>query len=83
MDAPRETAKNSFLEFASGLRFPWLLLITVVIFLIDLVVPDIIPFVDEILLGLFAIVLASIKKRRVSAIDMQQNAGRLDSPPRS
>ena len=64
MDTPRQVVKNSFLEYAKELRFPWLLAITVIIFVIDLIVPDIIPLVDEVLLGLLAVLLSSLKKRR-------------------
>lgn len=45
------------------LRFPWLLGLTVLLFAADLVIPDIIPFADEILLGLIAALLAALKKR--------------------
>jgi hypothetical protein len=46
------------------LRFPYLALITGLIFLTTLVVPDPLPFVDEILLGLGTLLLASWKQRR-------------------
>jgi hypothetical protein len=36
----------------SRLKFPQLLVVTAVLFVIDLFVPDLIPFADEILLGL-------------------------------
>ena len=51
------------MRFAAGLRFPWLFLLTLVLFLVDLVVPDLIPFADEILLGLLALLLGNIKRR--------------------
>ncbi len=50
-------------RWASGLRFPRLLILTVALFLADLVVPDFIPFVDELLLGLVALVLAGVRRR--------------------
>lgn len=37
---------------ASRLKFPQLLTVTAVLFVVDLLIPDLIPFVDEILLGL-------------------------------
>jgi len=52
------------LNYASRLRFPRLLALTSILFLADLVVPDAIPFIDEILLGLGATLLAMLKKRR-------------------
>ena len=53
-----------FLAYASRLRFPTLFKITLGIFLVDLVIPDFIPFVDEILLGLGTLLLANIKRRK-------------------
>ena len=34
------------------------------LFLVDLMIPDFIPFIDEIILGLLAIILANWKKER-------------------
>jgi hypothetical protein len=34
------------------------------LFLVDLVIPDMIPFADELLLGLLALLFASLKRRR-------------------
>jgi hypothetical protein len=51
-------------EFASRLRFPKLFAITLAIFIIDVLVPDLIPFVDEILLALVTALLGSWKRRR-------------------
>ncbi len=42
-------------RFASRLRFPQLFLITAGLFLLDVFIPDMIPFVDEILLGLLSV----------------------------
>jgi len=46
-----------------GLRFPQLFLLTVALFLVDLLIPDLIPFVDEILLGLASLLLASWRRK--------------------
>ncbi len=51
------------IRWASRLRFPWLLGLTVALLLVNLAFPDPIPFVDEILLALLAAVLGSIRKR--------------------
>ncbi len=51
-------------RYASRLRFPKLLLLMVTLFGADLVIPDMIPFVDEILLGLGTVLLGSMRKRR-------------------
>jgi hypothetical protein len=52
------------MRYASSLRFPKLLAITTGLFVIDLFFPDVVPFVDEILLGLISLLLASLKKGR-------------------
>ena len=52
------------MAYASRLRFPKLLLLTVILFGVDLIVPDLIPFVDEILLGLTAMMLGLLKEKK-------------------
>ena len=52
------------LAFARGLRFPQLFLLIGAIFGLDLLIPDVIPFVDEILLGLVTTLLGSMKKKK-------------------
>jgi hypothetical protein len=51
-------------RFAAKLRFPQLFLITAALFLLDLVIPDVIPFADELLLGLGTLLLGSLKRRK-------------------
>ena len=55
---------RGLLAHASRLRFPTLFPITATLFAIDFVVPDPIPFVDEILLGLGTLLFASWRRRR-------------------
>ncbi|HEY6942104.1 DUF6116 family protein [Dokdonella sp.] len=50
------------LRWAGRLRFPRLALLTAALFVADLLVPDVIPFVDEILLGLGTLLLANLKQ---------------------
>jgi len=57
--------RNRLMEYASRLRFPKLVLLTATLFGIDLLVPDVIPFADEILLGLTAMILSLIKNKRI------------------
>ena len=49
------------MRYASTLRFPKLLAITAALFVIDLIFPDMVPFVDEILLGLISLLFASLR----------------------
>lgn len=51
-------------RFAAGLRYPTLFGLVAALFVIDLLVPDIIPFIDEILLALGTLLLGSLRKRR-------------------
>jgi uncharacterized protein DUF6116 len=54
----------SFLAYADKLKFRNLFLIVISLFTVDLFVPDFIPLIDEIILGLLAIILANWKKER-------------------
>jgi len=56
--------KSRLIGYLNSLRFPWLLLVTVVLFLANVLVPDVLPFVDEILLALVGVVLSRLKRRR-------------------
>ena len=51
------------LAYATRLRFPTLFLVAMALFVVDLIVPDVVPFADEILLGLGTLLLSSWKKR--------------------
>jgi len=53
-----------FLKNADQLRFKNLFFIVIALFFVDLLIPDFIPFIDEIILGLLAIILANWKKER-------------------
>lgn len=55
---------EAFLKNANQLKFKNLFYLVTGLFLIDLLVPDFIPFIDEIILGLLAILLANWKKER-------------------
>jgi len=55
---------ETFLKNANQLRFRNLFFLVMSLFLVDLLVPDFIPFIDEIILGLMAIILANWKKER-------------------
>ncbi len=53
-----------FLEWARRLRYPTLFKITAAIFLLTVFIPDPIPLVDEVLLGLGTLLLANWKRRK-------------------
>lgn len=65
MSATSTTAvRESATKRAGGLRFPVLFVLMALLFVIDLLVPDFIPFVDEIILGLVTVVLGTLRERR-------------------
>ena len=51
-------------RYLSRLRFPYLFAVTAVVFVLDLFIPDLIPFADEIMLGFAAAVLGMWRARR-------------------
>ena len=73
------------LRWANGLRFPYLFLLTAALFVANLFIPDVVPFADELIMGLVAMLLASIKRRppaedpagkSVDAVAMPSGKGR-------
>jgi len=54
-------------QIAARFRYPQLFVAVLVLFLVDLVVPDFIPFADEILLGLLTVILGSLRPERRDA----------------
>ena len=55
---------TAFLNFANKLKFRNLFILIIILFIINLFIPDFIPFIDEIILGLMAIILANLKEER-------------------
>ena len=64
MTVPKRVAVGGILGWARKRRFPTLLLMTGGLFGLDLIVPDFVPFVDELLLGLGTLILARWKDHR-------------------
>lgn len=80
MSWKKATLLAPLLGYAGRLRFPWLFSITLILFVINVLVPDVIPFADEALLGLGALLLGSLKNRRKDAKDTlpDNKAGNLE-----
>ena len=53
---------SPILGYAARLRFRTLFLISASLFVLDVLIPDLIPFIDEILLGLLTLLLSAWKK---------------------
>ncbi len=50
------------LRWAGRLRFPTLFFLAAAVFVVNLMVPDMVPLADELLMGLGALLLANLKK---------------------
>jgi Family of unknown function (DUF6116) len=61
-----------FLSYASRLKHPQLFKWISVLFLVDLIIPDLVPFVDEVLLGLATLFLASWKRSHKEMVEAQK-----------
>ncbi len=71
-----------FLErFTGRLRFPQLFAITLILFVVDLIVPDMIPFADELLLGLATLLLGSWKKQSGTKGEAESTGPVIDVTP--
>jgi hypothetical protein len=56
------------------LRFPTLFLILAALFVFDLFIPDFIPFVDEIILGLVTLMVGNLKRKKSTVtIDAEES----------
>ena len=51
-------------ERLARLRFPTLFLVLAGLFLFDVAIPDFIPLVDELLLGIATLIVANLTRRR-------------------
>ncbi len=56
-------ATGPLMGFASRLKFPTLFFITLGLWVINLLIPDPLPLIDEIVMGLVTLMLATWKKR--------------------
>ena len=52
------------MRFVSKLSYPRLFMLAAALFVVDTLVPDVVPFADEILLGLGTLLLANLRKRK-------------------
>lgn len=54
---------RSFFRWAQTLKFRQLFFLTLMLLVVDFIIPDPLPFLDEIVLGLATMLLGSIKKK--------------------
>ena len=62
--SPGSAVKNAATQRGRRLRFPTLFVLVGLLFLVDLLVPDFIPFIDEIILGLITVMLGLWREKR-------------------
>jgi hypothetical protein len=79
MKTPTSKVTGWLTESASRLRFPYLLALTAILFVLDLIVIDPIPGVDEGLLLLLTVILSRLKKRKTEEKGDQRQAEREDT----
>ena len=51
------------MDFVNRLRFKNLFILITVLLIIDILIPDMIPMLDEIILGIIAVILGNLKKK--------------------
>jgi hypothetical protein len=61
---PRSPVQELVGSLVGRLKYPWLFGLLVVLFVVDLLVPDPIPFVDELVLALLTLLVGSWRTRR-------------------
>jgi len=59
--------RDRLIRYVEGLRFPYLVALTGSLFVFDLFVPDVVPYIDEILLALVTLILARLKRPGASS----------------
>jgi hypothetical protein len=57
-------ATGPLMGFASRLKFPTLFFITLGLWALNMVIPDPVPLIDELVLGLLTLLLATWKNRK-------------------
>jgi hypothetical protein len=60
----REERAGVIRRFVSGLSFPKVFLLLSGLFLADLLIPDVIPFIDEIFLGTLTVLFGMWRERK-------------------
>jgi len=77
----KEVGRTIFTRWVSRLRFPQLFTFTAALFVVDFLVPDMIPFLDEILLAAATLLLANLKNN-TSVQEVEKPREKDITPPR-
>lgn len=76
---PNQVGQTVLTGWFSRLRFPQLFVFTAVLFVVDFLIPDLVPFMDEILLAAATLLLANLKNKSAGA--EPQSDGESEKPP--
>lgn len=68
-------ATGPLMGFASRLKFPTLFFITLGLWALNMVIPDPVPLIDELVLGLLTLMLATWKNRKEPPAATPDRAG--------
>jgi hypothetical protein len=78
----KDSRRSAIQRFAARLKYPQIFMLVLAIFLLDLVVPDFIPFADEIMLGLLTVLLGTWRERGRPAYEQEEPREKNITPPR-
>ncbi|MEN8175012.1 MAG: DUF6116 family protein [Pseudomonadota bacterium] len=81
MKASRVAVSGALLKYAAGLRFKQLFFLSGALFLLDVLIPDLIPFADELLLGLLTLLFGAWRKGRTTEEAAEETAKLPDDTP--
>ncbi len=70
---------TALLAWAGKLRFKQLFVLTATVFVLDIFIPDMVPFADEALLGLATLLLGSWKDKRATNEEALAHDGAVDA----
>jgi hypothetical protein len=68
------TLRALLLGFASRLRFPWLFAVTALLLVVDLMLPDPVPLLDELVLALLTLLFGAWRRRPLAG-DQSSSSG--------
>lgn len=76
----KQVGRTVVTRWISKLRFPQLFTFAAALFFVDFLVPDMIPFLDEILLAAATVMLANLKDK--SVVEAKEESVEKDITPR-
>jgi hypothetical protein len=75
-------ATGPIMGFASRLKFPTLFFITLGLWAVNMVIPDPVPLIDEIVMGLLTLLLATWKNNKQAPVPPERAGVTIDGESR-